>query len=93
MITDNDPLVSQYVSVPKEIRDFNPGALVAGIMEGVCDGAGFATTGGRGVGVSAHWAQGEGEGSEGMWPSKTVFLIRFSPEVLEREEILGRGGA
>lgn len=91
MITDNDPLISQYISVPKEIKDFNPGALVAGIMEGVCDGAGFATVGVRGTGVSAHWVEGQGE--EGMWPSKTVFLIRFAPEVLEREEILGRGGS
>jgi len=82
------------VSVPKEIRDFNPGALVAGIVEGVCDGAGFATGGVRGQGVSAHWAnQGEGESGDAMWPSKTVFLIRFAPEVLEREEILGRTGA
>jgi trafficking protein particle complex subunit 5 len=94
MITDNDPLVSQYVSVPKEIRDFNPGALVAGIVEGVCDGAGFSTSGVRGQGVSAHWAGEEGvEGGDRMWPSKTVFLIRFSPEVLEREEILARGGS
>jgi len=27
-----------------------------------------------------------------MWPGKTVFLIKFKKEVLEREEILGRGG-
>lgn len=89
MITDNDPLISQYISVPAEIGSFNPGALVAGIMEGVCDGAGFATVGGRGVGVSAHWSQDEGDRK--VWPGKTVFLIRFAPEVLEREEILGRG--
>jgi hypothetical protein len=93
MITDNDPLISQYISVPKEIKDFNPGALVAGIMEGVCDGAGFATTGVKGAGVSAHWVHSGAEGEEGMWPCKTVFLIRFAPEVLEREEILGRGGS
>jgi hypothetical protein len=83
MITDNDPLVNQYISVPKEMSQLNCAAFVAGIIEGVCDGAGFKTTG-----VSAHWA---GEGSdEKMWPGKTVFLLKFSPEVLEREEILGK---
>jgi hypothetical protein len=93
MITDNDPLVNQYISVPKEMSQFNPAALVAGIIEGVCDGAGFAT-----MGVSAHWANEssvEATGATpaaGMWPGKTVILIRFAPEVLEREEILERGG-
>jgi hypothetical protein len=92
MITDNDPLVNQYISVPKEMSQFNPGALVAGIIEGVCDGAGFATRG-----VSAHWAneggvsEGGATGAAGMWPGKTVILIRFAPEVLEREEILEKG--
>jgi hypothetical protein len=97
MITDNDPLVNQYISVPKEMSQFNPAALVAGIIEGVCDGAGFSTRG-----VSAHWANEGGtsesgavgaSGGAGMWPGKTVILIRFAPEVLEREEILERGAA
>lgn len=30
-----------------------------------------------------------GEGKE-MWPGKTVFLVKFQPEVLEREKFLGR---
>jgi len=99
MISDNEPLVNQYISVPKEMSQFNPAALVAGIIEGVCDGAGFSTRG-----VSAVWANessaseaaaaGPGAGTPsgaGMWPGKTVLVIRFAPEVLEREEILGRG--
>jgi hypothetical protein len=92
MISDNEPLVNQYISVPKEMSQLNPMALVAGIVEGVCDGAGFATRG-----VSAHWANGTsvpegGAGTAaGMWPGKTIILIRFAPEVLEREEILTRG--
>jgi trafficking protein particle complex subunit 5 len=87
MITDNDPLVNQYISVPREMSQLNCAAFVAGIIEGVCDGAGFRT-----VGVSAHWAGESGEGKVGeMWPGKTVFLLRFSPEVLEREELLGKG--
>jgi hypothetical protein len=94
MVIDNDPLVSQYISVPRESKDFNPNAFVAGIIEGVCDAAGFTTLGARGMGVSAHWA---GEGEEGevkgrtMWPDKTVFLIKFAGEVMEREEVLAKG--
>lgn len=94
MITDNDVLVNEFVSVPREISSLNVAAFVAGIVEGVCDGAGFATRG-----VSAHWASesgadGEGSGAGGgMWPGKTVFLVRFSEVVVEREEILARGGS
>ncbi|KAJ9656569.1 Trafficking protein particle complex subunit 31 [Coniosporium apollinis] len=95
MVTDNEPLVNTYISVPKEMSQLNCAAYVAGIVEGVCDAAGFATEG-----VSAHSVgveeQGEGDGGGGgggggMWPGKTIFLIRFRPEVMEREEILGRG--
>lgn len=90
MITDNEPLVNQYVSVPREISSLNCAAWVAGVVEGVCDGAGFSTES-----VSAHWVgEQEGQPKDGsqMWPGKTIFLIRFKPEVLEREEILGRAG-
>jgi hypothetical protein len=85
MIIDNTPLVSEYISVPKDAGDFNPNAFVAGIIEGVCDYAGFTTVGKRGVGVSAHWSD------EGEWKGRTVFLVKFGAEVMEREEALGRG--
>lgn len=86
MITDNEVLVNEYVSVPREISSLNVAAFVAGIIEGICDGAGFTTKG-----VSAHWANEGGDGG-GMWPGKTVFLVRFSDVVLEREDILTKGG-
>lgn len=90
MLYDNDPLVNQYISLPREMKGLNCAAFVAGIIEGVCDGAGFPTEG-----VSAHSvgeeAAAAGAGKE-MWPNKTVFLIKFKESVLEREEILGRGG-
>ncbi|KAI9792647.1 MAG: TRAPP subunit trs31 [Candelina submexicana] len=79
MISDNDPLVNQYISVPKEMNQLNCAAYVAGIVEGVCDGAGFMAR------VTAH-----GVGTE-MWPGKTVFLIKFEPGVLEREGFLEKG--
>ncbi|KAH0551750.1 hypothetical protein GP486_007030, partial [Trichoglossum hirsutum] len=69
MISDNDPLVNQYISVPKEMSQLNCAAFVAGIVEGVCDGTGFPAR------VTAHGVPTE------MWPGKTVFLIKFEPEV------------
>ncbi|MCJ1290791.1 TRAPP subunit trs31 [Xylographa carneopallida] len=82
MISDNEPLVNLYVSVPKEMNQLNCAAYVAGVIEGVCD-AGAMT-----AAVSAH------NGGTEMWPGKTVFLIRFEVGVVEREGILeGRGVA
>lgn len=83
MIVDNEPVVNTYISIPKEMSQLNCAAFVAGIMEGICDVAGFGTEG-----VSAHWA---GEGDE-MWPGKTIFLLRFKESVVEREEAIKAGG-
>ncbi|KAJ5690131.1 hypothetical protein N7462_004523 [Penicillium macrosclerotiorum] len=80
MITDNDPLVNTYVSVPREMSMLNCAAFVAGIIEGVCDGCGFEAK------VSAHNQPTE------MWPSRTVFLLRFGDSVMEREKVLERAG-
>jgi hypothetical protein len=82
MISDNEPVVNQYISVPKEISQLNCAAYVAGIIEGCCDGAGFPAR------VTAH-SVGKGEEGE-LWPGKTVFLVKFQPEVLERETYLGK---
>ncbi|KAI9847020.1 MAG: TRAPP subunit trs31 [Sclerophora amabilis] len=76
MISDNDPVVNQYISIPREMSQLNCAAFVAGIIEGVCDGSGFPAR------VTAHGIATE------MWPAKTVFLIKFEPEVLEREGFL-----
>ncbi|KAK5993934.1 Transport protein particle subunit trs31 [Cladobotryum mycophilum] len=79
MIIDNEPLVNQYISVPREMSQLNCAAFVAGVVEGVCDGADFPAR------VTAHTV-GEGE----MWPGKTVFLVKFRSEVVEREAFLGK---
>lgn len=81
MISDNEPLVNTYISVPKEMSQLNCAAYVAGVMEGVCDGCGMR------AGVSAH----NGGGGE-MWPGKTVFLIKFDEGVVEREGFVGGVG-
>ncbi|KAF1965664.1 trafficking protein-like protein particle complex subunit 5, partial [Bimuria novae-zelandiae CBS 107.79] len=91
LLFDNEPIVNTYISLPREMSNLNCAAFVAGIIEGVCDHAGFATEG-----VTAHSVGNQDEGGkdakgQAMWPGKTVFLIKFKKEVLEREEILGRG--
>lgn len=83
MIIDNEPLVNTFISIPKEMSQLNCAAFIAGIIEGMCDAAGFSTDG-----VTAHWA---GEGDE-MWPGKTIFLLRFKDSVVEREEAIKAGG-
>lgn len=82
MISDNEPLVNQYVSVPKEMSQLNCAAFVAGIIEGACDGSGFPAR------VTAH-SVGKGEEGE-LWPGKTIFLVKFQPEVVEREGYLAK---
>ncbi|KAF1826895.1 TRAPP I complex [Dissoconium aciculare CBS 342.82] len=83
MIVDNEPIVNTFISIPKEMSQLNCAAFVAGMIEGMCDAAGFSTDG-----VSAHWA---GEGDE-MWPGKTIFLLRFKDSVVEREEAIKASG-
>ncbi|QUC22421.1 uncharacterized protein UV8b_06662 [Ustilaginoidea virens] len=78
MIIDNEPLVNRYISVPREMSQLNCAAFVAGVVEGVCDGADFPAR------VTAHTVA-EGD----MWPGKTVFLVKFRAEVVEREGFLG----
>ncbi|KAK6593293.1 trafficking protein particle complex subunit 5 [Botrytis cinerea] len=68
MISDNEPLVNQYISVPKEMNQLNCAAFVAGIIEGVCDGAGFPAR------VTAHSVgrgrkESYGQGRRCFWSS------------------------
>jgi hypothetical protein len=80
MIIDNTPLTNQYISVPKEMNQLSVAAYIAGIIEGVCDGAGFQCK------ASAH------NTATDVWPNRTVFLIKFEDHVLEREKELERQG-
>lgn len=77
-IIDNKPLVNQYISVPREISGLNCAAFVAGVVEGVCEGADFPAS------VMAVTV------GEVMWPGKTVFRVNFRDEVVEREGFLGK---
>ena len=80
MIIDNTPLTNHFVSVPREMSQLSVAAYIAGIIEGVCDGAGFDCK------ASAHNVKDD------TWPNKTVFLIRFEDGVVEREKELERLG-
>jgi hypothetical protein len=75
MITDNNPIVSQFISVPKEYGQLNLGAFMGGIIEGILDSAYFKAT------VTAHGVETE------EWPLRTVFLVKFEKGVIEREHI------
>lgn len=43
MISDNEPILSKYISVPKELSQLNCNAFVAGIVEAVLDGCQFVS--------------------------------------------------
>lgn len=43
MIGDDDMVITRAIQVPKEMSDLSCGALVAGIVEAVLDGAGFVS--------------------------------------------------
>lgn len=43
MIGDDDMVITRGVEVPKEMSELSCGALVAGIVEAVMDGAGFVS--------------------------------------------------
>ena len=79
MIHEATPLTNQFVSVPREMGQFNCAAFIAGIIRGVLDASGFPCQ------VSAHNAD-DGSGSSS---GKSVFLIKFAPEVMVREGELG----
>ncbi|KAF9919881.1 TRAPP subunit trs31 [Linnemannia zychae] len=76
MISDNDPMVSKFISIPKDVSQLNCGAFMAGIVEAIMDGCQFPSR------VTAHTVPIEGS------PLRTTILIKLDPEVLEREEQL-----
>lgn len=75
MITDNSPLMSRFISIPKDYSNLNCSAFTAGIIEGALDSAYFNAT------VTAHSAPKDG------FPLRTVFLINFDDLLFVREEL------
>jgi len=77
MISDNQILVNRFISTPKDLGMLNCAAFVAGIVEGILEGAEFPAR------VTAHSV-----GVEGQKVPKTVLLIKFNPEVIDRDRRL-----
>mmetsp|Transcript_9188 Transcript_9188/g.19903 ORF Transcript_9188/g.19903 Transcript_9188/m.19903 type:complete len:204 (+) Transcript_9188:63-674(+) len=91
MIIDNDPLTSTFCSVPADFGQLSVDAYISGIVAGVLTGAGFSAR------VTAHSvALEEGERTANSNTSlpprkdKAVFLVKFAPEVLERDAAMDR---
>ncbi|CAM9648901.1 unnamed protein product [Phaeothamnion confervicola] len=77
MIHEREPITNTFISVPPDLGQLNCAALVAGVIAGVLDGASFPAR------VTAHRVATDGG------RDKTVFLIKFDPEVLAREAEMG----
>lgn len=65
MISDNDPLVGRFVSIPKEMSFFSCGAFVGGIVQGILDASGFPCK------VTAHST------ATAEFPTRTTLLMKF----------------
>lgn len=74
-IYDRDPITNRFIgtSVPKEFQHFNCAAFIAGIVNGILDGAEFRAE------VSAHF----NTTAQGM--TRTVYVIKFEKESTKRE--------
>ncbi|KAG9128228.1 TRAPP subunit trs31 [Ceratobasidium sp. 392] len=74
MIIDNDPPITRYISIPKDMDQLSCSALTAGIVEAVLDGLGFPAR------VTAHSVPMPN------LPHRTLILIKLDQSVLDREE-------
>ncbi|KAJ2222123.1 protein particle complex subunit [Coemansia sp. RSA 1722] len=79
MITDNEPAILKYISVPKEMASFSPGAFISGIVEAIAECCQCPAR------VTSHVVPAEG------MPLRTVILLKFDKEVMEREKRLEAG--
>jgi len=70
-IYDRDPITNRFISVPKNLGSLNTAAFIAGIINGILDGAEFTAH------VQACWNASD---------SRTVYVIKFDPSVLKRPE-------
>jgi len=78
MIHDKAPLVNSYISVPKEYGHLNCAAFVAGCVQGMLESGDFPAR------VTAHTVALGGNNE-----TRTTILVKFAPEVMEREKRLG----
>lgn len=74
MIIDSDPVLSKYISVPKEYENLDCESFVAGVIEGILDISYFQCE------VSAHNVPMTG------MPNRTVYLVSLDNSVTRREK-------
>mmetsp|Transcript_16265 Transcript_16265/g.15601 ORF Transcript_16265/g.15601 Transcript_16265/m.15601 type:complete len:210 (-) Transcript_16265:96-725(-) len=82
MIHESVPVTNAFVSVPADMGPLNCAAFLAGIIAGVLDSARFHAR------VTAHTVTAS-DPQGGPSYDKTVFLVKFSPEVMAREKRMG----
>jgi len=70
MIREKDPLVSRFISVPKDMGHLHCGSFICGIIKGVLDNAMMPAR------VTAHWTE-DGE------KTITTFLMKFSSSAMQ----------
>lgn len=75
MIIDKTPLLARYISIPRDYKDLNCSAFVAGMIEGALDLSGFHAT------VIAHSSPLE------EFSQSTTYLIKFDQLLFTREGI------
>eukprot|EP01128_Nolandella_sp_AFSM9_P010798 TRINITY_DN751_c0_g2_i1.p1 TRINITY_DN751_c0_g2~~TRINITY_DN751_c0_g2_i1.p1 ORF type:complete len:232 (-),score=52.95 TRINITY_DN751_c0_g2_i1:64-663(-) len=76
MITEDTTLINQFIGgVQKEVQGLNTASLVGGIVEGLLDGGDFTAR------VTTHSVENEYSPQP-----KTIVLIEFTQEVMDREE-------
>eukprot|EP01130_Rhizamoeba_saxonica_P007386 TRINITY_DN2989_c0_g1_i1.p1 TRINITY_DN2989_c0_g1~~TRINITY_DN2989_c0_g1_i1.p1 ORF type:complete len:201 (-),score=32.04 TRINITY_DN2989_c0_g1_i1:79-681(-) len=75
MITEEETIISKFISTTREYRNLNCAAFVGGLIEGLLDAAEFEAV------VSTRSAPSNIARSS----NKTVIVIEFSESVLERE--------
>lgn len=83
MIHEHSPITNAFISVPADMGQLNCAAFLAGIIAGVLDSARFNAR------VTAHIVTQQGTGGADKVTTSTVFLVKFSPEVMSREKKLG----
>jgi len=78
MIGDNAPVMTQFISIPRDMSQLDCSAFLAGIVEACLEGAQFHAR------VTAHATPTD------ALPRRTTILIKLAPIVLEREAMLTR---
>lgn len=94
MITLNQPPLTQFISVPKDMAQLSCEAFTAGIVEGVLDGLqvvrcihpvfSVQLIKPQPARVTAHTVPTD------AFPQRTVILIKLDQKVMDREAALGK---